>query len=99
MQNRHYQIILPLILVFTILQLMILALFGYTPYPDSNGYIDLAKECIEQQDIYPITSELNHYSFLWNIGAINAVVSSLILTLSQPLNLVYVEAFLVVLLL
>ena len=80
MQNSHRQIIsLPLLFIgiFTLLQLVVLAIFGYTPYPDSNGYIFLAEQCITEGDIYPITTKLNDYPFLWNIGAINAVVLSL----------------------
>ena len=78
MQNCSHQLILPLILVFTILQLIILAIFGYTPYPDSEGYIWLAQDSIAHQDIYPVGSELNQYPFLWNIGAINMVWLSLV---------------------
>src|SRR5574344_313640 len=61
--------------IFTILQLAILCIFGYTPYPDSIGYSILAKECVETGYVYPIP--FHDYSFIWNIGAINAVVCSL----------------------
>ncbi len=77
MQDSHRQLTRLLIAVFTLLQFVILAIFGYTPYPDSEGYILLARQCIEHDDLYPITSQLNDYPFLWNIGAINAVVFSL----------------------
>ena len=77
MQNSHRQLVLMLIAVFTILQWLTLAIFGYTPYPDSNGYIALAEECIAENDWYPIATKINEYPFLWNIGAINAVVLTL----------------------
>ena len=90
MQNSHRQLSIALVVLFTILQLVILIVFGYTPYPDSDGYILLAEECIAENDIYPIASKLNDYPFLWNIGAINAVVLSLKLFHSiVPLLVVY----------
>ena len=90
MQNSHRQLVLILIAAFTILQLLILAIFGYTPYPDSNGYISIAEECIAGNDWYPIATKINDYPFLWNIGAINAVVLTFKLFHSvTPLLVVY----------
>ena len=90
MQNSHRQLVLILIAAFTILQLLILAIFGYTPYPDSNGYISIAEECIAGNDWYPIATKINNYPFLWNIGAINAVVLTFKLFHSMtPLLVVY----------
>ena len=90
MQNSHRQLVLILIAAFTILQLLILAIFGYTPYPDSNGYISIAEECIAGNDWYPIATKINDYPFLWNIGAINAVVWTFKLFHSvTPLLVVY----------
>ena len=90
MQNSHHKIVITLIALFTILQIIVLLVFGYTPYPDSNGYIILAKECINGQDLYPMVSKLNEYGFLWNVGAINAVVLSLKLFNSiVPLLVIY----------
>jgi 4-amino-4-deoxy-L-arabinose transferase-like glycosyltransferase len=90
MQNSYHQLATILIATFTLLQIVVLFLFGYTPYPDSNGYILLAKECIAENDIYPIASKLNDYPFLWNIGAINAVLLSLkIFNSVVPLLVVY----------
>lgn len=77
MQNSNHQLTGWLLLLFTLLQLFVLLLFGYTPYPDSEGYVHLANECLSKHDLYPITSELCEYPFLWNSGAINAVVASL----------------------
>lgn len=90
MQNRYHQLIPLLIAIFTILQLVILFVFGYTPYPDSKGYIFLAQEAVDNGNLYPITSKLNEYPFLWNIGAINAVAVSLSLFHSViPLLVIY----------
>lgn len=74
MQDSHRQLILILIAVFTILQLVILVVFGYTPYPDSDGYLYLAQEAFHYGEPYPVTSFLNDYPFLWNIGSINITV-------------------------
>ena len=91
MQDSHRQIIVvSAVLLFTLLQFLVLAVFGYTPYPDSEGYIWLAKECINEQYFYPIPSKLNEYPFLWNIGPVNTVAVSLKLFNSiKPLLLLY----------
>lgn len=90
MQNRHHQLVVILIALFTITQLVILFTFGYTPYPDSEGYIYLAKESIHYQQFYPVKELINEYPFLWNIGAVNAVVLSLRLFHSIiPLLIIY----------
>lgn len=90
MQNRRHQVAYLLITAFTLLQLVILFIFGYTPYPDSNGYLLIAEECIEHGEPYPVSTLLNDYPFLWNIGAINAVALSLKLFHSvTPLLILY----------
>ena len=61
MQDSHRQIVLMLIAVFTILQLVILVVFGYTPYPDSGGYLYFAQEALHYREPYPVTSLLNDY--------------------------------------
>lgn len=91
MQDSHRQIIaVSIVLLFTLLQILVLAVFGYTPYPDSEGYIYLAKECINEHNFYPIASKINEYPFLWNIGPVNTVAVSLKLFNSvKPLLLLY----------
>lgn len=90
MQDRHHQLVVILIALFTITQLVILFTFGYTPYPDSEGYIYLAKESIHYQQFYPVKELINEYPFLWNVGAVNAVVLSLRLFHSIiPLLIIY----------
>ena len=90
MQDSHRQLIIILIAVFIILQLVILVVFGYTPYPDSDGYLYLAQESLHKGEPYPVTSLLNDYPFLWNIGSINITVASLALFHSiTPLLVVY----------
>ena len=64
-----------IVAVFTLLQILMLVIFGYTPYPDSDGYIKLARICIAHGQPYPV--ELHNLEFIWNVGAINAVVISL----------------------
>ena len=90
MQDSHRQLSIGLIVVFTILQLVILAIFGYTPYPDSDGYQILAQEALEYGEPYPVRSLMNEYPFLWNIGSINITAASLALFHSvTPLLVVY----------
>ncbi len=91
MQNSNYKLIIGIIIIlFTLIQILLIPIFGYTPYPDSNGYIELAKECIQNNSLYPISSKINDYPFLWNIGAINSVIISLKLFNSiTPLLILY----------
>ena len=90
MQDSHRQLILILITVFTLLQLVILVVFGYTPYPDSDGYQLLAQEAIQYGELYPVSTLINEYPFLWNIGSINITAISLALFRSSvPLLVVY----------
>lgn len=90
MQNSHHQLIIILIVIFTLLQLAVLLIFGYTPYPDSEGYIYYAEESLSNSQPYPVTTMLHKYEFLWNIGAINAIVASLAVFHSiTPLLVVY----------
>lgn len=88
MQDRRDQIV---ILLFTLVQIALIFILGYTPYPDSEGYLALARECVAQGELYPVASQLNDYAFLWNLGSINLVVASLWLTGSSimPLLVVY----------
>lgn len=79
-----------IIAAFTLLQLVVLAVNGYTPYPDSNGYIILANDCVSLGDLYPATKRLQELAFVWNVGAIDAVIASLKLSGSiVPLLIVY----------
>jgi hypothetical protein len=78
------------ILTYTVVQIVILLVFGPTPYPDSTGYFGLAKDCIEKGDWYPAVVGLNKLAFIWNTGTVNAVVFSLRLFGSVvPLLVVY----------
>lgn len=63
--------------IYTIIQVIILLGFGYTPYPDSQGYITCAQESLSHGQFYPAKEELYTLPFLWNIGAINIVALSL----------------------
>ena len=79
-----------IISVFVILQLIILFVFGYTPYPDSDSYIRIARHCVDMGQPYPVTSDFGSLSFIWNVGAINVVVLSLYLFRSVlPLLILY----------
>ena len=58
MQSSYRKITVgSIIAVYTLLQLLILVVFGYTPYPDSNGYILLAQDSVKYGETYPIASK------------------------------------------
>ena len=73
MQDSNSKLIYSIVAVFTLLQFIVLLLFGYTPYPDSNGYISIARECVAQGQPYPSAAQINNGGFLWNVGSINIV--------------------------
>lgn len=79
------------ITAYTLIQFLILYFFGYTPYPDSQGYLNLAQETLQYNNqFYPAREQLYTLPFLWNIGAINATALSLSLTGSiTPLLITY----------
>lgn len=87
MQNSHRQLMIGrsvavsiptlVILMFTLLQFLILYAFGYTPYPDSNGYLLLAKDALNHDDLYPVATQMRQLPFLWNIGPVNLTILSL----------------------
>lgn len=78
MQNSHHQIIVnSIVAVFTLLQLVVLCVFGYTPYPDSESYISLARDSALLNEPYPIAAKLHELPFIWNVGAINMTALSL----------------------
>ena len=68
MQNSNCKLILGIVITFTLIQLTILFIFGYTPYPDSNAYIQLAIEFMSRRGIN--VSEFKGLS-LNNTGAYN----------------------------
>lgn len=63
--------------IYTIIQLIIFLGFGYTPYPDSQGYITCAQEALKFNQFYPAKETTYTLPFLWNVGAINAVALTL----------------------
>ena len=78
MQDSHRQIIVgSIILIFTLLQFLVLAVFGYTPYPDSEGYLYLANENLGLNSPYPTSQQISELPFIWNLGTINMVYYSL----------------------
>ncbi|MBO1363823.1 glycosyltransferase family 39 protein [Prevotella sp. A2931] len=89
MQNRHRQITLAVTALFTLVQLLLLAHYGYTPYPDAEGYLHLARQSVAQGSLYPTLQQINHEPFVWNSGAINLVALSLWLTHSVTPLLVF----------
>lgn len=73
MPYNSHRIIYSIIAVFTIIQIAIILIFGYTPYYDSDCYIYFAKDCVAHVEPYPVASEISKYDFIWNVGSINIV--------------------------
>ena len=61
------------------MQIMVLLIFKYTPYHDSNCYIDIAKQCVQAGEPYPTIQQIKEAEFIWNIGAIHLSYLSLLL--------------------
>ena len=57
--------------------LIILAIFGYTPTNDTDGYLEYAQVCLHQGEAYPCSTLIKGTPFIWNIGSINLIVFSL----------------------
>lgn len=92
LQQCYYsrKFIYGIVILFTLLQFATIFIFKYTPYPDSDGYICLAQECVKAGEFYPISANIDDLPFIWNIGAINLVVLSLWVTGSVlPLMIFY----------
>ena len=86
----HQGMALKAVAVFTLVQIVLVFLLGYTPYPDSNGYIALAEAANAAGEPYPVTADMNALAFLWNVGAINMTQLSLTLFGSAtPLLVLY----------
>lgn len=83
-----------IVALFTLLQILCVATFGYTAYPDSLGYDFLAREAIGQGAwMYPSPEQMRSIPFLWNVGAINLVVWAQLL-LGSTYRLMWVYALL-----
>lgn len=90
MSVKNRKLVLVLVAVFTLLQIAVLMVFGYTSYDDSDAYIQIAKDCVACGEPYPVSTQINELPFLWNVGAINAVTASLALFGSiTPLLVIY----------
>lgn len=80
-----------MVLCFAILQLLCLLIWGYTPYPDSNDYLPLARQSVLEHGIYPTASQMHELPFIWNLGAINTLVGSLYAFHSvYPVHILYI---------
>ena len=64
---------------YSIALLLFLAIFGYTPTNDGDGYIEFAQVCIQSKQAYPCLPLIMGQPFIWNIGSINLTALSLLL--------------------
>ncbi len=80
-----------MVLCFAMLQLFCLVVWGYTPYPDSNDYLPLARQSVLEHGIYPTAKQMQELPFIWNLGAINTLVGSLYVFHSfYPVHILYI---------
>lgn len=63
---------------YCIALLLFLAIFGYTPTNDGDGYIEFAQVCIQSKQAYPCMPLIVGQPFIWNIGSINLTALSLL---------------------
>ena len=63
---------------YSIALLLFLAIFGYTPTNDGDGYIEFAQVCIQSKQAYPCMPLIVGQPFIWNIGSINLTALSLL---------------------
>lgn len=59
--------------------ILFLAVWGYTPTNDGDGYIEFAQICIKNKQLYPCMALIQGHPFIWNIGSINLTALSLLL--------------------
>ncbi len=64
-------------IAYVLVLLAVLAIWGYTPTNDGDGYIEFAQVCLAQRQPYPCTALIVGQPFIWNVGAINLVTLSL----------------------
>lgn len=88
MQDCHHQLTtrwpitgnadyLALTFLFLGMLLGVLAIFGYTPTNDGEGYLDYARICLDEGQPYPTTSHIYGQPYVWNSGIINLTALSL----------------------
>ena len=88
--TKTHRTLFVLTLAYMAALLTVLAVFGYTPGPDSDGYMTIARRCLDEGEPYPCTALIEGFPFLWNIGSINLIELSLWLTGSiMPLLVVF----------
>lgn len=63
---------------YFVLLLLVLAIFGYTPTNDGDGYIEFAQVCINTGQMYPCLPLIKGKPFIWNIGSVNLTALSLL---------------------
>lgn len=76
---KYNKLIYIISLAYLVFLLGILAIFGYTPMNDTDGYIEYAQVCVNQGEPYPCQALFKGTPFIWNIGSINLIALSLYL--------------------
>ena len=66
-------------IIYFVFLIAVVCIFGYTPNNDTEGYIEYAKICLHNNQPYPCTSTIVGQPFIWNIGIINLVETSIYL--------------------
>ena len=79
MQVTRQNSVSVIIVLFILVQIGILFIFGPTPYHDSDCYVDAANKALAYGELYPSVWQIRNDGFIWNIGAIDLVQVSLYL--------------------
>lgn len=66
-------------IIYFVFLISVVCIFGYTPNNDTEGYIEYAKICLHNNQPYPCTATIIGQPFIWNIGIINLVETSIYL--------------------
>lgn len=76
--KRTHKILYTISAAYLLWLLLVLALFGYTPTNDGDGYIEFAQVCIRHGQSYPCLPLIQGQPFVWNIGSVNLTALSLL---------------------
>lgn len=75
--TTRQRLLLLIAAAFTAALLVVLIAWGYTPTNDGEGYIESARQCLDQGQPYPTLATYRSEPFVWNVGFINLVELSL----------------------
>ena len=73
--------------------LIILAIFGYTPTNDTDGYLEYGQVCLHQGEAYPCSTLIKGTPFIWNIGPSTLIVIFTLVVLVSFYPILYFDVY------